>query len=306
MRAPLLLLAFHGCFLPEAEDRCARRVVLRASADDGAFVVPKEGRDAYPCFAFQTPFAASEHITSWQPVIDDPRVTHHWLLYRTPTAQPNEGYIGECEPSGDGVLVMGWSPGGEGGELPAGVGLEAAVTGEEWMILQLHYLDASGLDGEVRDESGVEICVSDRPQPVVAGILTTGDVVLDIPPRARDHVEERLCLHRLSEPLHVVAASPHMHRLGTGIETAVRRGGAEGPEEVVLALPSFDYDYQTTYPVAPEVVVQPGDVIRTTCTYDNPTDDAVTYGVTIDDEMCFNFLTVYPITAFGTEPRVCR
>lgn len=238
-------------------------------------------------------------------MIDDGRVTHHWLLYRTDTPQEREGFIGECEPSGDGVLMMGWSPGGEGGSLPEGVGLEASVTGDEWLILQLHYLDASGLGG-VHDRSGVEICVAAQPQPVVAGILTTGDVVLEIPARSSGHVEERLCLQRTEEPIHIVAASPHMHRLGRSIETTVRRGGADAPDELVFREERFDYDFQTTYAISPSIEVRPGDVLRTACTYDNPSDETVRYGVTLEDEMCFNFLTVWPIDAFGSDPRVCR
>ncbi len=287
-----------ACWLDD-EDRCATVVHLRAD-----FEVPTEGRDTYPCFAFRSPFGLNDHITSWTPVIDNEDVTHHWLLYRTATPQAREGFIGECEPSADGVLVMGWSPGGEGGELPEGVGLEASETDGEWLILQMHYLDTSG--GDRRDESGVDICVSGAPQPVVAGIVTTGDVVLEIPPRANGHVEERLCLQRNEEPIHIVAASPHMHRLGRAIETTIRRGGADAPDELVFREERFDYDSQTTYPVLPSVEVQPGDVLRTACTYDNPTDDTVRYGTTIADEMCFNFLTVYPIDAFGDEPRVCR
>lgn len=155
-----------ACWLQD-EDRCATTVRLRAD-----FEVPTEGRDTYPCFAFRSPFALNDHITSWTPVIDNVDVTHHWLLYRTATAQEREGYIGECEPSADGVLVMGWSPGGEGGVLPEGVGLEASETDGEWLILQMHYLDASGT-ADRRDESGVDICVAGSPQPVVAGIVTS-------------------------------------------------------------------------------------------------------------------------------------
>ena len=281
------------------DERCATTVALRAD-----FEVPGEGGDSYPCFAFRSPFALDDHITSWTPIIDDARVTHHWLLYRTATPQAREGYIGECEPSGDGVLVMGWSPGGEGGALPEGVGLEASVMPDEWLILQMHYLDAGG-SGAIRDRSGVDICVASRPQPVVAGIVTTGDVTLEIPPRSSGHTEERLCLQRTERPIVVVAASPHMHRLGTAIETTVRRGGPDAPDELVFREERFDYDAQTTYAIEP-VEIRPGDVLRTACTYDNPGEATVRYGITTADEMCFNFLTVYPIDAFGDEPRVCR
>ena len=55
--------------------------------------------------------------------------------------------------------------------------------------------------------------------------------------------------------------------------------------------------------------VRKGDVLRTTCTYANPTSDLVTFGEKTEDEMCFDFLAVYPapglVNATGRSTRRC-
>jgi hypothetical protein len=42
------------------------------------------------------------------------------------------------------------------------------------------------------------------------------------------------------------------------------------------------------------ITVQTGDVITTTCTYTNPTNQMVRFGENTGNEMCFNFALYYP------------
>ena len=39
--------------------------------------------------------------------------------------------------------------------------------------------------------------------------------------------------------------------------------------------------------------------MRTRCTWGNPTDRAVNFGENTEDEMCFDFLMLYPIDVFA-------
>ena len=43
----------------------------------------------------------------------------------------------------------------------------------------------------------------------------------------------------------------------------------------------------------------PGDSVRTTCTYDNPGSIPVTFGENTENEMCFDFVLAYPIDALA-------
>ena len=73
---------------------------------------------------------------------------------------------------------------------------------------------------------------------------------------------------------------------------------------MLVSVDPWDFDNQTSYRHEPPVQINPGDTLRTRCTYDNPTDSIVTFGERTEDEMCFNFALVYPIDALGTQ-RLC-
>jgi hypothetical protein len=54
-------------------------------------------------------------------------------------------------------------------------------------------------------------------------------------------------------------------------------------------------------PAGGSLVVNPGDMLRTTCVFDNLSEDMVTFGERTEDEMCFNFIAAYPAGAIATE-----
>ena len=45
----------------------------------------------------------------------------------------------------------------------------------------------------------------------------------------------------------------------------------------------------------PPIVVESGDKVITTCTFDNDTDQTITFGENTGNEMCFNFAIVEPM-----------
>jgi len=53
-------------------------------------------------------------------------------------------------------------------------------------------------------------------------------------------------------------------------------------------------------PVAGQVL--PGDTLQTTCYYDNPNPTSVGFGPKTTDEMCFDFIAVFP---YGTANKKC-
>jgi hypothetical protein len=277
---------------------CDADLVLTAHAGDGAtgYHVPAQGADnLYMCFAFQAPFDVETQATAWAPIIDDERVVHHWILYRTKQPQPDGGAF-PCDVSlqVSADFVAGWAPGGGNVMMPEDVGLELGEPGD-WYVLQLHY-NNSAHHADAIDRSGVAFCTIDEPRTHTAGVLTLGSVAIDIPPGAEDHEVTGTCspLSTLFWPeMHLLAASPHMHELGRAMKSEVRH--LDGTTETLVDVPVFDFHGQGSYPVEPEIVVKPGDSITTTCTYDNPGDQHVLFGEGTDDEMCFNFVFGYPI-----------
>jgi hypothetical protein len=274
-------LALLGCTGTEATSECE---TLRANHSGQG--------ESYPCFAFEAPFGADDTVTGWWPQVDDEAV-HHFVLYRTSADVPI-GPLGDCDIPDGSEVVAAWSPGNDGIDLPEGVGLELARPGDR-LLMQMHYV------GPVdTDRSGIQICAAPGAPIETAGTFVLGTPLIQIPAGATDHEILHRCMQRQEQPLTAIAASPHMHRLGRAVDSRVLRGGPDGPEESIVEVDPFDYDRQVTHVLEPAFVIQPGDIIETRCRYDNP-GEAVGYGITIDDEMCFNYLTVYPIEAFEAD-----
>lgn len=271
---------------------------------DAPFEVPTEA-NAYRCFAFPSPFAASSRATAWAPIVDDARVLHHLIVYRTRTRQ-TPGPV-PCEMPLDAVGLFGWAPGSPNVVLPDDVGLELSSGAEEWLILQVHYWNVAG-HTDARDRSGFAACTVDTPRALTAGVMTFGSTAIAIAPRARAQEVAGLCPSTgtalLREPLHVLANAPHMHGRGRRFVVEVLRGG--WTSETVLDVDPFRFDDQRAYWHDPPYEIRPGDAVRTRCIYDNPDASWTYYGERTEDEMCFDFAIVYPIDAIPAGyPRTC-
>ena len=259
----------------------------------------------YECFTFASPLAAETQITAWAPIVDDERVLHHWILYKTSQQQPDGG-VGPCNMPGDASFVAGWAPGGTNFIMPDDVGLEFGGP-DDYYILQLHYNNTGGYD-DALDNSGVAFCTSE-PRPNTAGIIWLGTTGISIPADAVGHEETGVCPSSatglLPFNLNIIASFPHMHELGRQLETTVYRGGAGGPAETLVNADPFSFDNQVMYPHDPHFVLEPGDELVTTCTYDNTYGTPVSFGEDTEDEMCFNFIMAYPIQLLPPEARQC-
>lgn len=268
-------------------------IFVAHSDGDNPFLVP-DVDDVYMCFTYKSPWAAGTQAIAGGPVVDDERVLHHWILYRTSTPQTDGGF-GPCAMPADSTFVTGWAPGGENFVMPEGIGLELAGP-DEWLILQVHYNNTAGYT-DAFDGSGVAICTAPTPRPITAGVLWLGSVLVGIEPGAvRQEITGNCYTDNWPEELHIMASSPHMHQRGVGFRTEIYRGGS-GPAETLVDVPQFSFADQRDYPHDPPVVIRRGDVLSTTCIYDNPGNEWVLFGESTDDEMCFNFATAYPIDA---------
>ncbi len=271
-------------------------VTAHAAGTDEGFAVPATGADnLYMCFAFKAPFTEPTHASAWTPIIDDERVVHHWILYRTKNPQIEGGAV-PCDVTLQVTtqFVAGWAPGGDDAIMPPDVGLDLGAP-DDWYILQVHYNNTAHYDDAV-DKSGVGFCTLEERRPKTAGILTFGSLAINIPPGADDHQVVGTCsglTTALWPEMHLLSGSPHMHELGRGMKSELRR--LDGTTEAFVDVPNFDFNNQGMYPMNPEVIVRPGDSIVTTCTYDNPNPWPVSFGEGTNDEMCFDFVLAYPI-----------
>jgi hypothetical protein len=265
------------------------------------YLVPTGGNgNFYTCFAFAAPFEEGEQGTAWGPVIDDERTIHHWILWESPNSYA-DGSVFPCGalPDSSSVFLAGWAPGGQNFVMPDNVGLK--LRPGSTLLLQVHYWNAAGHQ-DVRDRSGIALCTG-HARTHEAGVVAVGPMNISIPPRTDDHEESYTCpgfLTSLIGTMNILASSPHMHGLGKRYTTEIIRNHGSGMEtvELLTSVNPWDFNDQTSYPQAPPVVVNGGDGVRVTCTYDNPGPNTVSWGENTEDEMCFDFLLVYPYPSF--------
>ncbi len=266
------------------------------------------------CFAYAAPFGATTQGTAFAPIIDDPRVLHHWIIFAADALPPgvSVGDAWECGATGglaSGVqFLTGWAPGGQNQLLPDDMGRELPDAGG-FVILQVHYWNVAGYT-DVADQSGVALCTTDTPRPHEIGTSTLGSLNIAIQPREIGHAVVGTCTPDITAPVTIVGSGPHMHTHGVTFLSEVLRGGDPTRIEPLVSIGRWDFNSQTGYaPPGGAMVIEPGDVIRTTCTFDNGTDSPIYFGERTEDEMCFNFVSAYPTgalaTAVGRGRRLC-
>jgi hypothetical protein len=107
------------------------------------------------------------------------------------------------------------------------------------------------------------------------------------------------CDRRVRDAATIVAVAGHMHLLGRSITIELNPGTPKA--RVLFSRPVWNFDDQRAQVLAKPVTVQPGDVLRVTCTHDATLRDKlpelaglperyVTWGSGTTDEMCLGIL----------------
>ncbi len=257
-----------------------------------------EAGEHYEEFLFEVPWGPGMVATKFASKLDNIKVAHHWLFYSTNLtsgAGTHSTTIGTVLGSGA-TLLAGWAVGGDHVIFPDDVGLELPASGI--LNAQWHYYN-QGTASEP-DSSAVQVCVvpvSARKHTAGITWLGTEDLnsILGIAPRTKSDFSGT-CVNDSDGPITIWGFTPHMHKLGRHMKSTVQR--KSGMVETVFDRP-FDFNAQITYPVNPLIVLQPGESITSTCTFDNQTDFPVAYGPSSEQEMCYNFTVSYPLGALN-------
>ena len=194
--------------------------------------------------------------------------THHTLLFRG-TSGTNMIYA-----SGVGTNELLFPP-GTAMRIPAGT-----VLG-----LQLHVFNQS--DNTITGQSGIEMLEVD-PSTITeeADMFLPGPRDLQIMP-GQATTQSASCT--VKTPYKLFALFPHMHQLGTHMKTTLIQNGVER----VLNDAPYDFEHQEVLSFDP-IQVNPGDQIKSECTWMNPGPDIVTYGESSTTEMCYSILYRFP------------
>ncbi|MBM4377085.1 MAG: hypothetical protein FJ095_18545 [Deltaproteobacteria bacterium] len=243
------------------------------------------GEEAYRCFEFALPEGAGFPLVGIETQATHPAV-HHFGVFTTTLTKSDEPY--SCEEMGAAWgLVSGGGVGTPAMTFPAGTAM--TIDAGAHVVLQLHLLNASSKDATVPPVRLNLETAKDPSGLAAVGLLITGTLKIDLPPKAMGVVQTGGC--DVEEPLeNVFAAFPHMHRLGRSLETRVVP--KDGAASRTLSQVTWDFSDQGIY--AADGSAKLGERVETSCTYDNSTDAAVSFGLHTKDEMCVNVLYYYP------------
>jgi hypothetical protein len=240
------------------------------------------GQEQYLCFRFDVGGAsgAAVHALHWTPS-SGPVLIHHAMTFATAAAGP----VGPvpCEPMPSPVAVLPlYAPGGEDTSLPDGVSIVVPTAATAFFV-EMHLIRV----GDGTGTASVDLLASDAPPSHFAGWV---DDFVSVPPLPPQSFTTATAACRFEGPVHVVAAWPHMHRLGSRFQGTIVR--ADGSRVPLLVLPTWDFDHQPLYLVNGDLA--DGDAVETACTWDNTTDQVVMEGPFSTDEMCNQGLVVWP------------
>jgi hypothetical protein len=250
------------------------------------FQVPVNKKDHYECFTVAAPVDQDRFIRRIETLVDDARVLHHIVLIPEAGNRPI-GSHSSCDNDNAFKLVYGWAPGQ--GALHFEEGGIRLKPGQA-LTLQIHYNNSAQLTDAI-DSSGVRIYHSPPTGPEVA-VLTLGPLEFNIPARSRG---EAVGYCELPKDTKLIASFPHMHELGTAFHQEIIREGAirvNEEEENLIALSGWDFESQYIYETPLEL--NTNDLIRTTCLFENTSDQVIRFGSGTADEMCFNFAYISP------------
>lgn len=264
-------------------------------APESAWEMPEAAGDEYVCWGVDLAKEQATHITAFVPVIDNTEITHHIVLYEAPSAYSRVPTPCDAGSAIAWRMVLGWAPGVGPLELPpeAGFPISTDPARPTHYVAQMHYSNPLGKKG-AKDKSRIDLCTS-APRQHEADVMAFGSQSFEIPaaPPAGGlyTIDCALTVPSGFAGLHFFAAMPHMHQIGVAMSTTLTPA-AGGPDVDLGTMSSFSFDAQAWLPV--NATTQPGDVIRTRCSWANNTGAPVRFGENTGDEMCYSFSMYYP------------
>ncbi len=282
--------ASHDGMAPDAGDEVqpdAPEAATRCPASEGW--KPLIGRswslasaqEGYQCRRTQVP--QDEWITGY--CVEAPVGTHHTVLTISDSPQMLGDY--PCQAGSlDTKMLYAAGLATDDVLFPAGVAMKLGAA--QYINLNLHLFNLT--DTALAGESTVYIKTVPQAQVVhEADMMFAGTFNINIPSDNLPHTAAGGCIAPID--WHVFGVWPHMHQIATHQRLAVTHAG------VTSMMLDDDYQFaeQKNYPM-PEMLIQQGDQLRTTCTYVNNTGALVMFGDSSQAEMCFTGIYKWPTT----------
>ncbi|MBO6939682.1 MAG: hypothetical protein JJ863_32225 [Deltaproteobacteria bacterium] len=290
-----------------------------AAIGDGGYTADVTRPDDYRCFVLDAPVDETRYLTGSWVEPGQKEIVHHVLVYAVPpedagavdAANGADGTIGytcfggptpDSETGVPPTQLGAWVPGQLPNILPEGRGVR--IEAGSRIVMQVHYntLEVSPGPDETEFQMVLttdepEILIETKPMPILDLEIEAGE---------SDVTHTRVFRNWQDTPVTITTLSAHMHLLGTQFSARWQPAiGGTGEEMCLLEIPEWDFQWQQGYrrPQDSPVVLQPGEGIEVSCTYDNsavnqpvvngvqvPPSD-VTWGEGTLDEMCILYIS---------------
>ncbi|MGH7438622.1 MAG: hypothetical protein ACRENE_23280 [Polyangiaceae bacterium] len=232
-------------------------------------------------FEWVAPPAATDadvvDIVGWQS-----KGGHHALLYATTDVQP----VGTVKPWSNDELLQGHILGGVGGEAGTAIALPQGAVFRlhkgQALAIQTHYLNPGSEPLDV--SSWLDVKMGEpTASDVVASTFGNSTLTLSVPAQSTMYQEQLKCT--VGQDMRLLMFTNHMHQWGTSASTVLT--DSTGTPRDLKVDPVWNPEWTTNadytkLTVAAPQVIHAGDILTTTCTYDNTTDGALT----VPAEMC--------------------
>lgn len=269
--------------------------------------------DDYRCFAIGPTFDKETWVRAARVTPGHSATVHHVLIYLIgPTGAKQVDARDAAEPglgwpcyAGPGVNpssnLASWVPGAVPFDLGESVGLRIPPGGR--LVAQVHYNTVGHAVGP--DLTRTELWLHGQAPKQLLRIFPLANFGIDIAAGDANSVHTKVFPNNSKSPWQIVAAMGHMHQLGKRIALQVQpQATSDAGSRCLLDIPHWDFDWQQTYRLAAPEIVQPGEQILMTCSYDNSAGNqmtvggakqspkAVTWGEGTADEMCLAYVSM--------------
>ena len=257
--------------------------------DIPASEIPATGVVDYKYFYVDNPIDKDVWVEAAEILPGDRAVLHHVIT--------SHGEL-ELEGSRQGRLkregqagLRGYVPGMVTQTFPEGTGV--FLPADSTIEFQMHYTTSGKA---TVDESKLGIWIYDEPPPHEVFSLILLNQKIKIPPYAKAHRE--MAERETKKAAVIYSLLPHAHFRGKAMQFSVIY--PDGTEELLLNVPNYDFNWQTTYELAEPKYIPAGTRIVHTTWWDNSAQNLanpdpsieVTWGEQSWEEMLFGAVTM--------------
>jgi hypothetical protein len=246
------------------------------------------GQEIYKCQNFDNPFGGKD--TAIQRIVTDMATgSHHLHVYNL--TEGTSRTLEDCDISDFHALVH--AAGSPHAETDYPAGMATKIRGNTGLRIQLHYLNTGA------DVKTVKATL--KLSPVDASTVTKwvaqlylNRVVLSVPPGAGQKVTTTCSIPATYGGIGLVGGGSHMHMRGVHFVATTNTG--------VSLADTTEWNEPPPLSYTPPVMMNPGDSVTWTCTYDNETGQTLSFGPSASkNEMCIYLARYYSSSADDTQ-----